>query len=813
MMETINNHDQILVDQTLATNNTNYQNNHEQQQQPSLPSAPPTVYGELSVLGYNGSIPHPERSSSSSNSRRNKSKYLLCKRPEPNGIKKSRHYIVKQQPQATKAIQDKDLHSISYTFSRSQTIIVEYHQDEKTDMFQIGRSSENPIDFIVTDTVTANPDARANNNHHHHHHHSHNSHSKHHNSSQNNHNENTTTSDVGNLYHSQMFMGSGSNGSSDAACLSAYQRNLAKMRQNGDNNMPLFHQSSQYNNQHAHTNQHQHVSSNGDLRSRYQHLRQNQGSMPPVLHNSYAASPSTNASNLSGFVMTAEQYRDNHGSMVSSSGLNNPNPFHNMPPQPNQHHHHHQQHVQAHSSTSMTSNNNYYQSQLQPRPENINNNNNEHHLNANNHNSNHNNVMSPSDNNHQNRQSSNCKRSYATQSTISRFACRILVDRKFPHTARIYAAGFDSSKNIFLGEKATKWEQDEWIDGLTTNGVLLMHPKEDLVSNQELTNRETLKKEIETKHDETSANNRTQSSDRKHDCSIVQDQSARDNDSRERNNSKHDNTTTMDISPDQESSDNTSHFIEASKNQQIDTNDTNNNSRKAIDTSSTGGIWREVSVDGGIYAIRESRSAAQKGKRIDNENNILKDGTLIDLCGATLLWRSLDGFKSAPTKKSLEEKVDKLNASRPQCPVGLNTLVIPRKAILSLHNNHHHHHHHNKSSHHPYVYTKCGHVQGYHDWGATDKLNHRTCPICMTVGTVARLSIGIEPSFYVDSGQLTHSFNPCGHMASEKTAKYWSSIKIPHGTHFFHSICPFCAAPLATNELPITKLIFQLDIE
>lgn len=36
-------------------------------------------------------------------------------------------------------------------------------------------------------------------------------------------------------------------------------------------------------------------------------------------------------------------------------------------------------------------------------------------------------------------------------STISRFACRILCDRNNPSIARIYAAGFDSSKNIFLG--------------------------------------------------------------------------------------------------------------------------------------------------------------------------------------------------------------------------------------------------------------------------------------------------------------------------------------------------------------------------
>lgn len=37
------------------------------------------------------------------------------------------------------------------------------------------------------------------------------------------------------------------------------------------------------------------------------------------------------------------------------------------------------------------------------------------------------------------------------QSTISRFACRILTDRHNPTITRIYAAGFDSSRNIFLG--------------------------------------------------------------------------------------------------------------------------------------------------------------------------------------------------------------------------------------------------------------------------------------------------------------------------------------------------------------------------
>jgi len=36
-------------------------------------------------------------------------------------------------------------------------------------------------------------------------------------------------------------------------------------------------------------------------------------------------------------------------------------------------------------------------------------------------------------------------------STISRFACRIICDRNDTSVARLYAAGFDSSRNIFLG--------------------------------------------------------------------------------------------------------------------------------------------------------------------------------------------------------------------------------------------------------------------------------------------------------------------------------------------------------------------------
>jgi hypothetical protein len=34
--------------------------------------------------------------------------------------------------------------------------------------------------------------------------------------------------------------------------------------------------------------------------------------------------------------------------------------------------------------------------------------------------------------------------------------------------------------------------------------------------------------------------------------------------------------------------------------------------------------------------------------QISDETNVLQDGTLIDLCGATLLWRSHEGLEKSP---------------------------------------------------------------------------------------------------------------------------------------------------------------------
>ncbi|KRY54803.1 Protein pellino [Trichinella britovi] len=249
------------------------------------------------------------------------------------------------------------------------------------------------------------------------------------------------------------------------------------------------------------------------------------------------------------------------------------------------------------------------------------------------------------------------------QSTISRYACRILIHRKPPYEARVYAAGFDSCRNIFLGERATKWRKESGeLDGLTTNGILILHPQ------------------------------------------------------------------------------------------------------KSPESSLY--AWYEVSVDGDLFALRPTRSTPHRGEK---------------------------------TSAELDSILNQLNAGRPQCPVNLNTLIIPKqKSVLP-----------DSPEKQPYVYLTCGHVQGYHSWGHSSETLMHICPICKTESSdIVQLCMGMEPAFHLDSGKLDHAFIPCGHMASSKTVRYWSRIPLPHGTSSFHPVCPFCTVLLSPKK-PFVKLIFQ----
>jgi len=130
-----------------------------------------------------------------------------------------------------------------------------------------------------------------------------------------------------------------------------------------------------------------------------------------------------------------------------------------------------------------------------------------------------------------------------------------------------------------------------------------------------------------------------------------------------------------------------------------------------------------------------------------------------------------------------------------------NTLVIPRKVTG------------NENQQQPYVYLNCGHVQGLHEWGQDKDSGARKCPICLELGPVVKVCMGLEPAFYVDSGPPTFAFNPCGHMATEKTVKYWANVaNVPHGTNSFHAVCPFCASPLLGSP-GYVRLIFQDNVD
>jgi hypothetical protein len=96
--------------------------------------------------------------------------------------------------------------------------------------------------------------------------------------------------------------------------------------------------------------------------------------------------------------------------------------------------------------------------------------------------------------------------------------------------------------------------------------------------------------------------------------------------------------------------------------------------------------WLEVSVCGAVFTLNDSRLNSPSShhaivnSKKNTYSNILKDGTLIDLCGATLMWRSRESLTKTADKNFLDVNLKHLNEIRPQCPVGLKTLIFPSSA-------------------------------------------------------------------------------------------------------------------------------------
>ncbi|XP_035230843.1 protein pellino-like [Stegodyphus dumicola] len=260
---------------------------------------------------------------------------------------------------------------------------------------------------------------------------------------------------------------------------------------------------------------------------------------------------------------------------------------------------------------------------------------------------------------------------------VSRFACRIVIKRYGNHEARVYAAAFDATGGIFLGENALLCGNEKTMDGFTTNGVLIMHPKEGF---------------------------------------------------------------------------------------------------------SSSGVWREVSVCGHIYAIVNCRFDGAKRSRILEESNVLKDGTLIDLCGVTLLWRTPEGLKSTPSTESLENFESNIQKSALECYF-LSKLPDRKLKVGTAVKQ-------------AFIFLSCGHVVGLHFDEIPYNLESWSCPVCCCISPISKLEVGREPGFYIDRKSLTHAFRPCGHVVTDATVRYWSSIKIPDRRIIQDGLCPFCGKKL-----------------
>ncbi|XP_019850677.1 PREDICTED: pellino isoform X1 [Amphimedon queenslandica] len=220
------------------------------------------------------------------------------------------------------------------------------------------------------------------------------------------------------------------------------------------------------------------------------------------------------------------------------------------------------------------------------------------------------------------------------------------------------------------------------------------------------------------------------------------------------------------------------------------------------------GEWREVTVMGNLRERRPLRSSREPGPPILMETNVLTDGCLIDLCGVTLMWRSAMGLDHGPSNTLIRDRQTALNNMTPQCPVNFMTLHFKSGRLVTtpatetgLEG---------ETLREPWVYMNCGHVFGQHSWkGLKDEDNHqRTCPLCSKVGTYTKLELGNERAFFVDDGPLTHTFSPCGHVTTEKTAKYWSKVSLPYLASQWISCCPFCSSHLCPTK-PLVKLFFN----
>ena len=282
--------------------------------------------------------------------------------------------------------------------------------------------------------------------------------------------------------------------------------------------------------------------------------------------------------------------------------------------------------------------------------------------------------------------------------SVSRQACRVIINRSEPHEAKIYASGFDKTNRIILPQHVTKAEVNGSWDALTTNGVMILHPPH-------------------------------------------------------RNGMMHVSLQEIcDWEP----------------------------------------RWREVSVMGKLYHSNADKSTPNMiADLVNDEDNVLLDGTLVDIAGVILMWRTTEACERF-NDDALQQNIEKLNISHNICPVMFQTLMFPKDQNDQVDEE--------KDFH---AFLTCGHVYS----GNKNIAGLSQCGLCkMKVSEndnrLVKLRLGFEPYLSTDGELPSWFFRDCGHVVSEKTAKYWSRINFTDGKR-----CPFCFKKLLSP--PIAQLFYQ----
>jgi len=416
---------------------------------------------------------------------------------------------------------------------------------------------------------------------------------------------------------------------------------------------------------------------------------------------------------------------------------------------------------------------------------------------------------------------------------VSRYACRLACSRLPPYECKLFAAGFNNEKDIFLSEMAPKWQLQP--------GEVAADDLDNLPGAGERQGRKTKQQHDALQDDDDDDDDDAleedddafvvdddDDDDDEEDSFVVDEASDADQNCSSQRPEESEASTgggAFGVPPRARARARAGAAAKKKKKKKKKKSPSTTSARSHLDETTAQwdalttfgvriwkpeiGHWREVSVHGGIHEPRKQPESA--GRRYPNENSTLTNGTIVDLAGIQLLFESAESMREHDRNERLpgplgdeasapDRIVARFNARRPQCPVQLHTIRLEyddakRKALAKDRT--------------PYIFPACGHVHAF-----AQELRGAPCPLCRSRGPFVELKLEWEPAICDEEPEV--AFNPCGHIVSERVARKWASLALPDNAPpnaRYRPICPFCAKPLKTDtrngDQPFTKILFQ----